>query len=73
MNLAYLGCMDWSRPQQRGLITTEAPSQRTKVKRYNHLAKYEAETIHAILDSPIAEFFHHCGMVCLNPKPLRGR
>jgi hypothetical protein len=52
---------------------TEAPSQRTKVKRYNHLAKYEAETIHAILDSPIAEFFHHCGMVCLNPKPLRGR
>jgi uncharacterized protein len=30
---------------------TEAPSQRTRVKRYNHLAKYDTETIHAILDA----------------------
>lgn len=30
---------------------TEAPSQRTKVKRYNHIAKYDTETIHAILDA----------------------
>jgi nitroimidazol reductase NimA-like FMN-containing flavoprotein (pyridoxamine 5'-phosphate oxidase superfamily) len=30
---------------------TEAPSQRTRVKRYNHLAKYDSETIHAILDA----------------------
>jgi nitroimidazol reductase NimA-like FMN-containing flavoprotein (pyridoxamine 5'-phosphate oxidase superfamily) len=30
---------------------TAAPSQRTKVKRYNHLAKYDAETIHGILDA----------------------
>jgi nitroimidazol reductase NimA-like FMN-containing flavoprotein (pyridoxamine 5'-phosphate oxidase superfamily) len=30
---------------------TEAPSQRTRVKRYNHLAKYDAQTLHAILDA----------------------
>jgi nitroimidazol reductase NimA-like FMN-containing flavoprotein (pyridoxamine 5'-phosphate oxidase superfamily) len=30
---------------------TEAPSQRTKVKRYNHLAKYDTETIYGILDA----------------------
>jgi nitroimidazol reductase NimA-like FMN-containing flavoprotein (pyridoxamine 5'-phosphate oxidase superfamily) len=30
---------------------TEAPSQRTRVKRYNQLAKYDTETIHAILDA----------------------
>jgi nitroimidazol reductase NimA-like FMN-containing flavoprotein (pyridoxamine 5'-phosphate oxidase superfamily) len=30
---------------------TEAPSARTEVKRYNWLAKYDAETIHAILDA----------------------
>ena len=30
---------------------TEAPSQRSRVKRYNHLAKYDSETIHAILDA----------------------
>jgi nitroimidazol reductase NimA-like FMN-containing flavoprotein (pyridoxamine 5'-phosphate oxidase superfamily) len=29
----------------------EAPSARTQVKRYNWLAKYDAETIHAILDA----------------------
>ena len=29
----------------------EAPSVRTQVKRYNWLAKYDAETIHAILDA----------------------
>lgn len=28
-----------------------APSQRTQVKRYNWLAKYDAETIHGILDA----------------------
>jgi nitroimidazol reductase NimA-like FMN-containing flavoprotein (pyridoxamine 5'-phosphate oxidase superfamily) len=28
-----------------------APSPRSQVKRYNHLAKYDAETIHAILDA----------------------
>jgi uncharacterized protein len=32
-------------------MMTEAPSQRTKVKRYNQLAKYDAETIHEILDA----------------------
>jgi hypothetical protein len=30
---------------------TEAPSPRTQVKRYNWLAKYDAETIHGILDA----------------------
>lgn len=30
---------------------SEAPSARTQVKRYNWLAKYDAETIHAILDA----------------------
>jgi nitroimidazol reductase NimA-like FMN-containing flavoprotein (pyridoxamine 5'-phosphate oxidase superfamily) len=30
---------------------TEAPSPRTQVKRYNWLAHYDAETIHAILDA----------------------
>ncbi len=29
----------------------KAPSERTRVKRYNHLAKYDAETIHGILDA----------------------
>ena len=29
----------------------DAPSARTQVKRYNWLAKYDAETIHAILDA----------------------
>ncbi len=30
---------------------TEAPSARTQIKRYRWLAKYDAETIHAILDA----------------------
>ena len=29
----------------------DAPSARTRVKRYNHLAKYDSETIHGILDA----------------------
>ncbi|WP_454918265.1 pyridoxamine 5'-phosphate oxidase family protein [Xanthobacter sediminis] len=28
-----------------------APSERTRVKRYHHIARYEPETIHAILDA----------------------
>jgi uncharacterized protein len=30
---------------------TEAPSERTRVKRLNKRAKYDAETIHGILDA----------------------
>jgi nitroimidazol reductase NimA-like FMN-containing flavoprotein (pyridoxamine 5'-phosphate oxidase superfamily) len=30
---------------------TDAPSERTRVKRYNQLAKYDQETIHGILDA----------------------
>jgi nitroimidazol reductase NimA-like FMN-containing flavoprotein (pyridoxamine 5'-phosphate oxidase superfamily) len=30
---------------------SDAPSERTRVKRYNWLAKYDAETVHGILDA----------------------
>jgi nitroimidazol reductase NimA-like FMN-containing flavoprotein (pyridoxamine 5'-phosphate oxidase superfamily) len=48
---------------------TEAPSERTRVKRYNHIAHYDRETIHAILDAmPICSVgYVHDGKPVVTP------
>ena len=45
---------------------TEAPSGRTQVKRYHWLAKYEPETIYAIVDA-----MPHCHVAYIHEgKPI---
>jgi len=45
---------------------TDAPSERTRVKRYNWLAKYDTETIYAILDA-----MPHCHVAFIHQgKPV---
>jgi nitroimidazol reductase NimA-like FMN-containing flavoprotein (pyridoxamine 5'-phosphate oxidase superfamily) len=48
---------------------TEAPSERTRVKRYNQIARYDRETIHAILDAmPICSVgYVHDGKPVVTP------